>query len=110
MAESFRVKKGFTVVQNSVSRDRTLSEKALGLYVRIQSWITLPNPVSKSFLMGQCCSGEKAFESSWKELQRRGYLKTYQYRAPNSVTFDTEHDLLEKAEPSEAYDDKGERN
>ena len=103
LAESFRVKKGFTIVQNSVSRDRTLSEKALGLYVRIQSWITLPNPVSKSFLMGQCCSGEKAFESSWKELQRRGYLKTYQYRAPNSVTFDTEHDLLEKAEPDTPY-------
>ena len=103
MAESFRIKKGFTVVQNSVSRDRTLSEKALGLYVRIQSWITLPNPVSKGFLMGQCCSGEKAFESSWKELQRRGYLKTYQYRAPNSVTFDTEHDLLEKAEPDTPY-------
>ena len=104
MAESFRVKKSFTVVQNTVARDKSLSEKALGLYVRIQCWITLPDrAVSKSFLLSRCSSGEKAFESSWKELQRRGYLKTYQYRAPNSVTFDTEHELLETAEPETPY-------
>ncbi len=103
MAENFRVKKGFTVVQNSVARDLTISEKALGLYVRIQCWITLPNPVSKSFLMSHCNGREKAFESSWKELQKLGYLKTYQYRAQNAVTFDTEHELLEVAEPDTPY-------
>ena len=103
MAENFRVKKGFTVVQNSVARDLTISEKALGLYVRIQCWITLPNPVSKSFLMAHCNGREKAFDSCWKELQRLGYLKTYQYRAPGAVTFDTEHELLEVAEPDTPY-------
>ena len=103
MAENFRVKKGFTVVQNSVARDLTISEKALGLYVRIQCWITLPNPVSKSFLMAHCNGREKAFDSCWKELQRLGYLKTYQYRSPGAVTFDTEHELLEVAEPDTPY-------
>jgi len=103
LAENFRVKKGFTVVQNSVARDLTISEKALGLYVRIQCWITLPNPISKSFLMAHCSGREKAFDSCWKELQRLGYLKTYQYRSPGAVTFDTEHELLEVAEPDTPY-------
>lgn len=103
MGERFRVKKGFTVVQNSVARDLTVSEKALGLYVRIQSWITLPGAVTKTFLMNKCNSGEKAFDAAWKELQRLGYLKTYQYRQPNSVTFDTEHELLESSEPDTPY-------
>ena len=38
----FRSKKGFTVVQNSVTRNKELSLKAKGLYMLIQSYITMP--------------------------------------------------------------------
>ena len=38
---TFIPKPGFTVVQNSVARDWNLSSGALGLYTRIQSYITI---------------------------------------------------------------------
>lgn len=38
---TFIPKPGFTVVQNSVARDWNLSSGALGLYTRIQSYITM---------------------------------------------------------------------
>lgn len=40
---TFIPKPGFTVVQNSVARDWNLSSGALGLYTRIQSYITMEN-------------------------------------------------------------------
>ena len=39
----FRSKKGFTVVQNEITRDRDISLKAKGLYLVIQANITMPD-------------------------------------------------------------------
>ena len=43
----FRGKSGFTVVQNAIVRDRNVSMKAKGLYLIIQSYITMPDKVWK---------------------------------------------------------------
>ena len=49
---TFIPKPGFTVVQNSVARDWNLSSGALGLYTRIQSYITMENiTLTKGSLM-----------------------------------------------------------
>lgn len=49
---TFIPKPGFTVVQNNVARDWNLSSGALGLYTRIQSYITIPSP--KAALWSAC--------------------------------------------------------
>ena len=44
MAEGFfRSKKGFTVVQNEITRDVKISLKAKGLYLVIQAYISMPD-------------------------------------------------------------------
>ncbi len=44
MAEGFfRSKKGFTVIQNEITRDTGISLKAKGLYLIIQAYITMPD-------------------------------------------------------------------
>lgn len=73
-------KKGFTQVQNWAPDDMSLSDKALGLYTRIQRWITFEAPdfeCTKAFMRTKTPSGEKAFDSAWNELKERGYLKMY---------------------------------
>lgn len=75
-----RKKKGFTQVQNWAVDDLSLSDKALGLYTRIQRWITFEAEgfeCSKAFIRTKTPSGEKAFDSAWNELKERGYLKMY---------------------------------
>lgn len=49
---TFIPKPGFTVVRNSVARDWNLSSGALGLYTRIQSYITMETP--KAALWSAC--------------------------------------------------------
>lgn len=93
---AFRKKKvNFTMVSNLVVRDSTFPTKCLGLYVRIQSYITLENFILyKNTLRKLCPEGEKAFDSMWKGLKQSGYLM--QYRLKNSDgTFRYEYDLLE---------------
>lgn len=71
----FRTSRGFTVVDNTAARDRRLSEKALGLYTRIASYITMPDgQITKGRIMGWCNCGSKAFEGAWQELKECGYL------------------------------------
>lgn len=92
-----RRKKGFTQVQNSAVDDLNLSDKALGLYTRIQRWITFDAPdfeCSKAFIRKKTPSGEKAFDSAWNELKERGYLKMYCIPPAN-----WEAELLDEAEP-----------
>ena len=77
---TFKKKKGYTQVQNYAPDDITLSDKALGLYTRIQRWITFEAEdfeCSKAFIKTKTPSGEKAFDSAWNELKERGYLKMY---------------------------------
>ena len=62
---TFIPKPGFTVVQNRVARDWNLSSGALGLYTRIQSYITMENiTLTKGSLMERVPEGEYAFNTA----------------------------------------------
>lgn len=90
-------KKGYTQVQNWAPDDMTLSDKALGLYTRIQRWITFEAPgfeCTKAFMRSKTPSGEKAFDSAWNELKDRGYLKMYCIPPAN-----WEAELLDEPQP-----------
>lgn len=91
----FRSKKGFTVVQNSVTKDGKLSLKAKGLYVLIQAYITMPDKnYKKSDFLKMVTEGKCAFESAWKELKASGYIKQHVYS--NGKGFRVEYDLLDE--------------
>ena len=77
---TFILKPGFTVVQNNVARDWSLSSGALGLYTRIQSYITMENiTLTKGSLMERVSEGEYAFNTAWNELKSNGYLFIHVY-------------------------------
>lgn len=87
-------KVGFTAIQNTVARDKNLSLKAKGLYLLINSWITLPNKEwLKNDFYTMCREGSKCFNSAWNELKANGYLKTHIY--PNHGNFSAEYELLD---------------
>lgn len=68
------------MVQNSVARDWNLSSGALGLYTRIQSYITMENiTLTKGSLMERVPEGEYAFNTAWNELKSKGYLFIHVY-------------------------------
>jgi hypothetical protein len=91
---AFRKKTGFTVVQNSIIRDRDISLKAKGLYLIIQSYITMPDKVwKKSDFLGMVKEGDKAFESAWNEIKNAGYLKVHMFS--NGLTWTVEYELLD---------------
>ena len=91
----FRSKSGFTVVQNASTRDRNLSLKAKGLYLVIQSYITMPDKQwKKEDFLGMSLEGEKAFESAWVELKEAGYLHVHFYA--EGKKFYSEYELLDE--------------
>ena len=101
----FRKKKvNFSMVSNNIIRDKSISLKAKGLYTLIQSYITLDGfTLYKSFLMRQCCEGERAFDTAWKELKETGYLKMYKIRE-GAKTFFYEYELLDEPDiPQEGH-------
>lgn len=72
---TFIPKPGFTVVQNSVARDWNLSSGALGLYTRIQSYITMENiTLTKGSLMERVPEGEYAFNTAWNRMWRMCWI------------------------------------
>lgn len=99
----FRKKQSFTMVPNEVARNRNLSQRAKGLYVHIMSYITYEDfNLTKSFLIANSIEGEKAFDNSWNELKRMGYLKIYFIKAERG-RWRTEYDLLETATNPEVH-------
>lgn len=91
----FRVKKGFTVVQNNIARDERLSMKAKGLYLVIQSYITMPDKKwNKDDFRKFVNEGRSAFDSAWKELKETGYLKVYMIQNEGRGTT-SEYELLD---------------
>lgn len=98
--ESIEKQKGFTIAVNNAVRDDGLSLRAKGLYVLIRSYITLEDfELTKAFLMQRCMEGEKAFNSSWEELKKKGYLKIHQYTTGNGDgKFRYEYKLLSDAD------------
>ncbi len=93
---AFRSKRGFTAVDNAIIRDRTVSLKAKGLYLVIQSYITNPTiTCTKAFLLSTCLEGEKSFNSSWDELKERGYLRVHFHVEKGRKGFISEYELLD---------------
>lgn len=71
----------FTMVQNTVIEDKNLSLKAKGLYLIIKHYITIPNfKLNKGYLITLSKEGERAFDSTWKELKDAGYLKQHRLK------------------------------
>ena len=97
----FRKKKSnFSIVSNTAIHDPKISLKAKGLYSLIQSYITLENfTLYKGFLKSKCTDGERAFDSGWKELKEKGYLKQYKMRV-GGKTFYYEYELLDEPDIS----------
>ena len=95
MAEGFfRSKKGFTVVQNEITRDVKISLKAKGLYLVIQAYISMPDKKwTKEDFRNLTKEGKKAFDSAWKELKDFGYLKVH--FMPDNGKWKTEYELLD---------------
>ncbi len=93
---SFRPKRiNFAQISNTALWDDNLSLKAKGLYSLIQSLITIPGMDLRIWkIKAKCKEKDKAFESSWSELKKNGYLK--QYRIPSGAkgAFKYEYDLL----------------
>lgn len=108
MAEGFfRSKKGFTVVQNEITKDNTISLKAKGLYLVIQAHITMPDRKwTKDDFMRLTREGRKAFDSAWQELKDTGYLKVH--IMADGGRWHTEYELLDEPEsgPHTLYHNK----
>lgn len=84
------------MISNVLIRDQQLSLRAKGLYVLIESYITIPDFVLyKWYLQKQCTEGQRAFDSAWKELKDAGYLVQYKMR-DGSRTFYYEYELLDE--------------
>jgi hypothetical protein len=91
----FRSKKGFTVVQNEITKDSTISLKAKGLYLVIQAYITMPDKKwTKDDFLNLTKEGRKAFDGAWKELKDTGYLKVHIMAVGGR--WHTEYELLDK--------------
>ena len=108
MAEGFfRSKKGFTVVQNEITKDSTISLKAKGMYLVIQAHITMPDKKwTKDDFMRLTREGRKAFDSAWQELKDTGYLKVH--IMADGGRWHTEYELLDEPEsgPHTLYHNK----
>lgn len=106
----FRSKQGFTVVQNDIVNDASISLKAKGMYLVIQSNITRPGQYwTKDDFIKLSTDGKKAFESGWVELKLKGYLKVHLF--PNGNNWRVEYDLLDSPEEgvhTYYYNKKGE--
>ena len=86
----------FTQVSNDVLRNNELSLKAKGLYSLISSYITIEGfTLYKNTLKADCEEGESAFDSTWKELKEKGYLKQYKLKDNETKSFYYEYELLE---------------
>lgn len=95
----FRNKVPFVPISQVVAKDKELSLKAKGLYLLIQSYITIPNfKLYKSYLMSVCVEGQCSFDSAWNELKEKGYLKIYKIAKSDAKGFYYEYELLDAAD------------
>jgi hypothetical protein len=68
----------FTMCQNDIIRHvgEGMSAKALGVYMVIKYYISIPNfVIHKDHIQRVSGEGKKAFETVWKELKELGYIK-----------------------------------
>ena len=92
----------FCMVPNELVRNKSLSLKAKGLYLLIQSYITIPDiQLSKSKIKCICLEGDRSFENAWKELQSSGYLRCTR-KQDEKGAFHYEYDLLDSCEDNKS--------
>lgn len=119
MATGFKgINVNFTMMPNEVigiERTITLTRRAEGLYWEIYHFASIPNfKLTKAFLLKRGEEGETAFESMWKELKEKGYLKLNRHRTNEGTKngFIYEYELLKEPDldtPSiKTYNTKGE--
>lgn len=78
----------FSQISNYAIDDENLSSKAMGLYVRIQRYVTIPGfKLRKSFLLNKYKEGLRAFNSAWEELKALGYLKQKRIRTESGFIY-----------------------
>lgn len=87
----------FTQISNAVLTDTNLSFKAIGLYCKINHYITIPDfDLYKAFLIKNSKEGQKAFDNAWKELKEEGYLLQTRCKDPKTGIFYWEYELLDE--------------
>lgn len=92
-----RKKDGFTMVMNEIARDSRLSLRAKGVYLLVQSYITMPDREwQKKDFVKMVHESRNVFDGAWDELKRCGYIKKHQYALGRG--FRVEFELLDKAE------------
>ena len=93
-------RKNYSQVSNYALQDKELTLKAKGLYGMIESYLSIPNFILyKTTLLKSMKDGNTAFESAWKELKDKGYLKQSKKRIPHKNTYYYEYELLEEPHP-----------
>ena len=95
----------FCSVSYAVVLDKNLSLKAKGLYHLIKSCIEDPEfdyDHFKPAVKAKCKEGSDAFDSTWKELKKAGYLKQRRISYGNNENkgFHYEYELLDTADDS----------
>lgn len=108
---------GYCSVPDSAARDKTLSLKAKGLYLLIESCLKNPEFDRRHFrqaIFDSCKESDKAFDSAWKELKEAGYLKQCRLSLKDGGmnTFSYLYKLLDSPEsttqpPQEAKHEEG---
>ena len=92
----FRVEhsKDYTVISNSLLRDKNLSEKALGLFARI---LSLPPQwdFSVEGLVSICNGNVYSIRTALSELEEKGYLKRNKIRDDQGHFIDIEYIFYE---------------
>ena len=92
----------FCSVSYAVVLDKNLSLKAKGLYHLIKSCIEDPEFDYDHFKPAVKAKGSDAFDSTWKELKKAGYLKQRRISYGNNENkgFHYEYELLDTADDS----------
>ncbi len=69
---------------SEIITDKTISLKAKGLYAIIHQCLKIKDfTIYKENLIDYSKDGKKSFESAWKELKDKGYLKQHRLKNPN---------------------------
>lgn len=93
----FRKKESYyTQVSNYPIVDVGLSLKALGLYTRINHYITIPDfELYKVYLLNKFKERETAFDGAWNELKSKGYLIQHKMQDEKGLIY-WEYELLDE--------------
>lgn len=91
----------FTMIGNTAITDQELSPRALGIYVKMYYYTSIPGfTLYKSKMRELVGMGREAFQKDWNELINRGYLKVTKHNGARG-RFVYEYEVLAIPEPKE---------